>query len=131
MGFKETWNKYFDNHAESRDRHWDPALRTHYFKTSKDKAFQTVINYFENLKGANLHAKSEHHGEISVNYKGKRKAFVIATIVMAKPFRTAIDFSVTTEGGLFDLGFSHNLIKKLYADMKNELQIVDADNNPY
>src|SRR5699024_7887674 len=125
MGFKETWKKHFNNHSESSDNHWDPELKTHYFKTTKDRAFDTVLNYFKNRKGCEVNSSSEQHGEISFNYKGKRRAFVIVTIIMVKPFRTAVDFSITTEGSLFDLGFSHKLISTFYDEMKKEMQLID------
>ncbi|MBU5593651.1 cytosolic protein [Amphibacillus sp. MSJ-3] len=128
MGFKESWNKYFNNHSESRDNHWDPGLKTHYFKTTKDKAFDTLLRYFKNQPGCKINSTSERHGEISINFKGKRRAFIIVTVIMVKPFKTAIDFSITTEGHLFDLGFSHKLITKFYEDLKKEMQIVDVEN---
>ncbi|MBM7541887.1 cytosolic protein [Amphibacillus cookii] len=129
MGFKETWNKYFNNHSESTEKHWDPKLRTHYFKTTKDKGMDTVAQYFKGKPGCDVIATSSEHGEVTINYKGKRKAFVIATVIMVRPYKTAIDFSVTTEGSLFDLGFSHNLIPKLYDDLKKEMTLLDMQNN--
>lgn len=131
MGFKETFNKYFNNHSESRDKHWDPELKTKYFKTTKDKAFEFVHRYFNQNSNATINSASERHGEISVNFKGKRRAFVIITIIMVRPQKTAIDFSITTEGGIFDLGFSHNLIKKFYADMTKEFQVLDQSSSSY
>src|SRR5690625_4426470 len=116
MGFKETWNKYFNNHSESSDNHWDPELRTKYFKTTKDKAFDHILRYFRQHPRAEINSTSEKHGEISVNFKGKRRAFIIATVIMVRPHKTAIDFSIMTEGGIFDLGFSHKLIPKLYEE---------------
>lgn len=130
MGFKEVINKYFNNHSESSDNHWDPELRTKYFKTNKDKAFDYVLRYFRQHPNAEIHGSSEPHGEISINFKGKRRAFIVVTVIMVRPQRTAIDFSIMTEGGIFDLGFSHNLIKKLYDSFMQDLQVVDTKNHP-
>lgn len=125
MGFKEAFNKYFNNHSETSEKHWDPKLKSKYFKTTKDRGFDTVMAYFKKNPNCEVKASSQERGEITVNYKGKRRAFVVATIIMVKPFRTSVDFSVTTEGGLFDLGFSHNLISTLYDDLKQEMELVD------
>ncbi|MCZ0704450.1 hypothetical protein J2T56_002956 [Natronobacillus azotifigens] len=125
MGFREKVNKYFNNHSETKENHWDKDLQTHYFKTTKDRAFDFVTDYFKRKPGCEIIATSLPHGEISLNYKGKRKAFVIVTIIMVKPFRTAIDFSVTTEGAFFDLGYSHKLIPKLYEELKKEMTLLD------
>ena len=131
MGFKETFNKYFNNHSESRDNHWDKNLKTKYFKTTKDKAFDKVLYYFRQQPNCEINSESEKHGEISINYKGKRRAFVIVTIIMVKPYRTAIDFSITTEGGIFDLGFSNNLIPKFYRDLEKEIPVLDQQEQVY
>jgi hypothetical protein len=125
MGFKEAFNKYFNNHSETAEKHWDKKLESKYFKTTKDRGFDTVMAYFKKNPNCEVKASSQERGEITVNYKGKRRAFVVATIIMVKPFRTSVDFSVTTEGGLFDLGFSHNLITKLYDDLKKEMELID------
>ncbi|SEO82220.1 hypothetical protein SAMN04488134_113112 [Amphibacillus marinus] len=128
MGFKETFNKYFNNHSETLEKHWDPNLRSKYYKTTKDKALDVVTQYFKRKPGCEVMATSKDHGEITINFKGKRKAFVIVTIIMVRPLQTAVDFSVTTEGSLFDLGFSHNLITKFYQELKSEMTPLDRVN---
>lgn len=130
MGFKEVMSKYFNNHSETRDEHWDPELRTHYFKVNKDKALQAVEEHFSRSDSYTVSSVSQEHGEISVNYKSGRKAFIVATVIMVRPFRTAIDFSVTTESVLpMDFGFSHNLIPKLYDQLKKELPYIEGSAN--
>lgn len=126
MSIKQKMNKFFNNHSETVDKHWDKQLQTHYFKATKKTAFDTVTEYFKRKPGCNVIASSYERGEISVNFKGKRKAFITVTIIMVKPFRTAIDLSVTTEGGFFDLGYSHKLIPKLYNEFKKELTLLDT-----
>ncbi|GGM26749.1 hypothetical protein GCM10011351_10670 [Paraliobacillus quinghaiensis] len=125
MGLKESFEKYVNNHSETKDKHWDEQLQTHYFKTTKDRAFQTVESYFRDKQGCEIVATSKEHGEISVNFKGRKKAFVIATIIMVRPFRTAVDLSVTTESVLpLDFGYSHKLIPKLYDELKKEMTLL-------
>ncbi|ENH97061.1 hypothetical protein J416_07692 [Gracilibacillus halophilus YIM-C55.5] len=125
MSLRSTINKHFNNHSETRDKHSDPALQTHYFKTTKDKAMQQLEATFRNMKEAQIIAVSKEHGEISFNYKAGRKVFVIMTIIMVRPYRTAIDISATTESAIpFDLGYSHKLIPKLYDTIKKELDFI-------
>ncbi|MRH42894.1 cytosolic protein [Aquibacillus halophilus] len=128
MSFRQIISKYFNNHSETKEDHWDPKLKTHYFKTTKDRGFKSVEDFFKQSSKFEFVAGSEEHGEISANYKsGGRKAFVIATVIMVKPFRTAIDFSVTTESMIpFDLGHSHNLIPTLYNDLKKDLTYLET-----
>ncbi|WP_226036457.1 cytosolic protein [Aquibacillus saliphilus] len=130
MSFRQTFTKFFNNHSETSDKHWDSNLKTHYFKTTKDKGFNAVEHFFNQSSKFEVIAKSDTHGEISANYKsGGKKAFVIATVIMVKPFRTAVDFSVTTESIIpFDLGYSHNLIPKFYNDLKKDLTHIPNNN---
>ncbi|CQR48100.1 hypothetical protein BN1058_02447 [Paraliobacillus sp. PM-2] len=126
MGLRESFEKLFNNHSETSEQHWDKQLQTHYFKTTKDKAFQTIESYFRNKPGCDIIATSKEHGEISLFFKGKRKTFIIITIIMVKPFQTAVDFSVTTESVIpFDLGYSHKLIPKLYNQLKKEMPYIE------
>ncbi|MGP4041623.1 cytosolic protein [Gracilibacillus sp. D59] len=125
MSFRNTLNKNFNNHSETRDKHWDPALKTHYFKTTKDKAFDKLEPLFSSMKECQIVGVSKDHGEISFNYKAGRKVFVIMTIIMVRPYRTAIDISATTESAVpFDFGYSHKLIPKLYDKIKKELDFI-------
>ncbi|WP_407269075.1 cytosolic protein [Radiobacillus sp. PE A8.2] len=126
MTLKQTFNKYFNSHSETSDNHWDPNLKTHYFKTTQEKGMQAVEALFTNAKEFEIVASSKDHGEISVIYKGGRKAFVTATIIMVRPYRTAIDLSVTLESAFPpDFGYSHKLIPKLYKILQKELTLLD------
>lgn len=118
--------KYFSNHAETRENPSDPELRSRYYKTTKDKALTMLEDFFGNQQLFELNAISKEHGEISVYTRKGRKAFVIATVIMVRPFQTAIDFSVTTESILpFDFGYSNKLIQQLYAQIDKELPKID------
>lgn len=119
--------KNFSNHAETKEKHWDEDLKTHYYKTTKSKAINAVNDYFNGNDKFSINSQSVERGEMSVHFKGSRSAFIIVTIIDVKPLRTAIDFSVTTEGIIpMDLGFSNKLIKKLYADLNKHLEYVGS-----
>src|SRR5690625_2654359 len=119
MSFRNWFNKNFNNHSETRDKHWDPALKTHYYKTTKDKAFDKLEPLFRNMKGCEIVGVSKEHGELSFNYKAGRKVFVILTIIMVKPYRTAIDISATTESAIpFDFVNINSLLTKFNIKLK-------------
>ncbi|MBM7571956.1 cytosolic protein [Aquibacillus albus] len=127
MSIQQTFNKYFNNHSETTEKHWDPQLKTRYFKTTKEKGFKAVEEMFRRSSTFEIVAASEERGEISANYSRGRKAFVIATVIMVRPYRTAIDLSVTTESVIpFDLGYSHKLIPKFYDELKKDLTPIDT-----
>lgn len=129
MSFRNTLTKYFNNHAESSENHWDTSLQTHYYKTTKDKGLDMLENYFNNAQKYKVHSISKEHGEISVLVRKGKKAFIIATVIMVKPFQTAIDFSVTTESVLpFNFGYSSKLIQQLYVQINKELPLITTQN---
>ncbi|MBP2077365.1 cytosolic protein [Oceanobacillus polygoni] len=129
MSIGNTLKKYFSNHAETAEAHFDPSLRTHYYKTTKDKALAMLENYFSNHTAYEVNAISKEHGELSVNRTKGKKAFIVATVIMVRPFHTAIDFSVTTESVMpFDLGYSSKLIGQLYEKANMELPLIDVKN---
>ncbi|THE14723.1 cytosolic protein [Bacillus timonensis] len=117
---------FFSNHSETRDKHSDELLRSHYYKTSNKKAIEAVKKVIQNLDGYHLNSVSEERGEMSISIKKGRKAFVVATIVSVRPFETAIDFAVTTETLLLpiDFGYSRKVIMNLYQHLDKELPLI-------
>jgi len=125
MSFGHKLRKYFGKHAETRDHHVDPTLRTNYYKTTKNKALMILEHFFKNSQEYKFNSLSEDHGEISVIKTKGKKAFIVATVIMVRPNRTAIDFSVSTESILpFDFGYSTRLIHKLYEQVNKELELI-------
>ncbi|WP_217586938.1 cytosolic protein [Lentibacillus saliphilus] len=128
MSFRQTIAKYFSNHAETRDKHEDPALQSHYYKATKDQALAKLEELFSNKQLYDLNAISKEHGEISVYTKKGKKVFIITTVIMVRPFQTAIDLSVTSESVLpFDFGYSNKVIKQLYDTLDQQLPKLDRN----
>lgn len=119
MGFKDI----FRNQAETRDRHKDEQLKTRYYKVSKYKALETVKSMIESDPRIKLLSFSEDHGEITAEYIKPKKAFMVATVIMVFPQRTAIDFTLTTKTGLLpmDFGFSKREVLYLYQKLDKQL----------
>lgn len=116
--------KYISNHSETSEDHKDESLVTHYYKAKHDDVFRAVEKMFSSP--SEIIAVSKERGEITVKYKGKRRAFVVATIIMVRPFRTAVDFSVTNESGVpVDFGHSRNLIVQFYKKLDGEFTVTD------
>ncbi|TCT25001.1 hypothetical protein EDD68_10468 [Melghiribacillus thermohalophilus] len=124
MGLKSTLIKLFGNHAETSDTPQDPALKTRYFKVNKDTAYDALYKLFQK-KGYDIVAESKDHGEISANIRGKRKMFIVASVIMVQPFRTAIDLTVTVESSLpFDFGYRYRQIQNIYDELKQTLPYI-------
>ncbi|MFG6148305.1 cytosolic protein [Halobacillus sp. B23F22_1] len=117
-------SKYFSNHSETSEDHRDASLQTRYYKAKRDEIFSAVEEMFPSP--SEKVAVSKERGELTIKYKGKRKAFVVATIIMVRPFQTAVDFSVTTDsGGPIDFGFSRSLIVDSYDKLDRQFPKYD------
>ena len=117
---------FFSNHSETKDKHSDELLKSHYYKTTNKKAIEAVKKVINNLDGYHINSVSEERGEMSISIKKGRKAFVVATIISVRPFETAIDFAVTTETVLLpiDFGYSRKVIMNLYRNLDKELPLI-------
>jgi hypothetical protein len=126
MSFRQTLRKYFGNRAETREDHVDATLKTRYYKTTKDRGLDTLENLFKNSQTYKLNSISKDHGEISLLKPKGRKAFIVVTVIMVKPFQTAIDFSVSSESIIpFDFGYSTKLVQNLYELINKELTLIE------
>ncbi|RKL66690.1 DUF1499 domain-containing protein [Salipaludibacillus neizhouensis] len=125
MGFKDTINKIFSSGTETKENHFDETLKTHYYKTTKDKVIKELEVMFGAKQGYEVASISEEHGEVIVRIKKGKKAFMVVTVIMVRPFRTAIDFSVSTDTIIFtDFGYSGKLIRELYKELDSRLPFV-------
>ncbi|MFC3883196.1 cytosolic protein [Bacillus songklensis] len=126
MGLLQSLKQAFSNHCETADHHDNDQLRTHYYKATTANAFTAIKKLVEELDGFELLSASEEHGEISVNIKKGKKAFMVISVVSLRPFETAVDFSVTTETVFipFDFGYSKELVKKMYELLDQKLVLM-------
>lgn len=87
----------FQKECETNDNHFDPDLKSHYYKASFDKVYQAVLDIFQNDKDFKISSTSKERGEIAINMLKRPKAFIVATVVQVRPFETAVDFMVSSE----------------------------------
>ncbi|MDQ0224637.1 cytosolic protein [Metabacillus niabensis] len=115
MSFMNKLKDFFSTHQETREKHYNPNLQSHYYKLTYKKAVQSVKELIEQTPGMTITSISEERGEMSVNITSPRKAFLVVTIVSVRPLETAVDFTVTTNTFLpTDFGYSRKVILGLY-----------------
>lgn len=118
MGFANKLKDMFSTHQETSENHYNPELKSHYYKTTYKNALQAVKEIIQNTPGMEITSVSEERGEMSVSIDRPRKAFLIVTIISVRPYETAVDFTVTTETILpTDFGYSKKLILELYRQL--------------
>ncbi|MFC4618243.1 cytosolic protein [Camelliibacillus cellulosilyticus] len=123
MGFFNKLSRLFDSHVETSERHPEETLQTHYYKTSKDKMMQALEELIAARQDFSLLDISKERGEMSVNVTGRKKGFLVITIVSVRPFRTSVDFSFTIERGL-NLGYGQKLVRDLYERLNQKMPFV-------
>ncbi|GIO21714.1 cytosolic protein [Oceanobacillus sp. J11TS1] len=125
IGYKV--KRLFNNHAETSDNHIDQTLKTRYYKASKNAVLKEVEAYFNANPDFSIHAISEQHGEIGAKSIRGKKVLIIATVIMVRPYHTALDFSVTTETPIqIDFGYSNKIIKRIYQHVNEKLPNIEG-----
>jgi hypothetical protein len=79
-------------------------------------------NHFE------IVAESAERGEITVNVRGRKLYYLVASVIMVRPFRTAVDFTVTAKRGM-DFGFGRKVIDSLYRSIGQSFEYIGTGEN--
>ncbi len=114
MGFFDA----LSNHAESKERHTNLTLMTHYYKTNYDKVKETVslaCKHF-NYKISSI---DDTHGEIFIK---TNRFHMIVTIIQVTPRETAVDIKVETYR-LFGFNKPKRLIETMYKKLNQSLEL--------
>ncbi|PRO64306.1 DUF1499 domain-containing protein [Alkalicoccus urumqiensis] len=125
MGIKQKLQKAFSTRTETSETHPDETLRTHYYKAMKEKVFQELEAIFSSRQGYDISSISEEHGEMIVKTTRGKKTFIVVTVIMVRPYKTAVDFSINTDTAMIsDFGYSAKLARELYEEVNKRLTFV-------
>ncbi|PYZ97245.1 DUF1499 domain-containing protein [Alteribacter lacisalsi] len=125
MGFRDTVRKYISSSTETREDHSDENLQTHYYKSSKDKVLKEVEAMIGQRQGLTVQSVSTERGEIIIRSDSGKSVFMVVTVIMVRPYRTAVDFSVTTDTVMpTDFGYSRKLVYEMYKSLNGRLTFV-------
>lgn len=101
----------------------DPALKTRYYKISRDQAWDEVVNMFKKLSGYKLLHEVKNVGEIVVEKRTitGRTQDITLTLFAINPVKTAIDIYSASRGSLGDLGSNYRTILDIYRHIDKRL----------
>lgn len=125
---KSKLSQVFSGHVETRENHVDENLKTHYYKTTKDRLMKDLVRICNGRDQFEVVADSKERGEISVNVHGRKLFYVVITVIMVRPFRTAVDVSVTAKRGM-DFGFGRKLIDSIYGELAKSFEYLGTGQN--
>ncbi|GGE51928.1 hypothetical protein GCM10011391_33440 [Pullulanibacillus camelliae] len=128
MGMMSKLSAFFNSHVETSERNEDETLRTHYYKTTKDKLMDGIQSLIASEERFSLLDASKERGEISVNVVRGKKGFLVITVVNVRPFKTSVDISFTVEKGM-NLGYGQKMIRQFYQRLDKEYTFVGVGIN--
>ncbi|WP_025851603.1 DUF1499 domain-containing protein [Paenibacillus ehimensis] len=111
------------SHETTGEKAKDPALKTRYYKISKDQAWDEVVNMFKKLSGYKLLHEVKNVGEIVVERRTitGRTQDITLTMFGINPLKTAIDIYSASRGSLGDLGSNYRTILDIYRQIDKRL----------
>lgn len=113
------------------DRVKDPALKSHIYKLSKDKAWEEVVSTLKKMQGYKLLHEVQSVGEIVLE---KRTVFgrtmdITVSVISVDPLRSAVDIYSASRGSMGDLGSNYRVIMDIYRVLDKKLAAYKLHNN--
>jgi hypothetical protein len=108
---------------QTGDRAKDPMLKSHFYKLSKDKAWEEVISTLKKMQGYKVLHEVQSVGEIVLE---KRTAFgrtmdITVSVISVNPLQSAVDIYSASRGSFGDLGSNYRVILELYRTLDKKL----------
>jgi len=112
------------------DKAKDPALKSHVYKLSKDKAWEEVVSTLKKMQGYKLLHEVQSVGEIVLE---KRTIFgrtmdITVSVIGVDPLRSAVDIYSASRGSLGDLGSNYRVILDIYRVLDKKLSAYKLNN---
>jgi len=113
----------FRSFETTGDRAKDPALKTKFYKLSKDRTWEEVVTVLKKMNGYKILHEVPNVGEIVVEKKTVtgRKQDITLTIISITPAKTAVDIYSASRGSLGDLGANYRTILEIYRTLERKL----------
>jgi uncharacterized protein (DUF1499 family) len=102
----------------------DPALRTKYYKLSKEKLWDEVVSVVTKMPGYKLLHEVKNVGEIVLEKRTitGRVQDITITLFSINPVKSAIDIYSASRGSLGDLGSNYRTILDIYKQLDRRLK---------
>lgn len=111
------------SHETTGEKARDPALKTKYYRLSREKAWEEVVTVLKKMKGYKLIHEVPSVGEIVVERKTitGRVQDITLTVFDMGPAKTAVDIYSASRGSLGDLGANYRTILEIYRELDRKL----------
>lgn len=111
------------SHENTSDRAKDPKLKSHYYRLSKDRAWDEVTSTLKKMKGYRILHEVQNVGEIVMERKTAtgRTMDITIQIVGTSPGNSAVDIYSASRGSLGDLGANYRIIQEIYSVLDRKM----------
>lgn len=105
------------------DRAKDPLLKSHYYKLSKDKAWDEVLSTLKKIQGYKVVHEVPTVGEIVLEKRTVtgRTMDITVSVIGVNVWTSAVDIYSASRGSLGDLGSNYRVILALYRILDKKL----------
>jgi hypothetical protein len=113
----------FRSQEHTGDKAKDPKLKSHYYRLSKDRAFEEVGSVLKKMQGYRVLHEVPTIGEIVMEKRSMagRTMDITVQIVGTGPGSSAVDIYSASRGSLGDLGANYRVIQDIYAVLDRKL----------
>ncbi|MCU6707609.1 DUF1499 domain-containing protein [Paenibacillus sp. J5C_2022] len=111
------------SHEATGDRAKDPLLKSHFYKLTKDKAWEEVVSTVKKMQGYKVLHEVESVGEIVMEKRTVtgRTMDITVSVIGVDPLRSAVDIYSASRGSLGDLGSNYRVILEIYRTLDKRL----------
>lgn len=105
------------------DKAKDPKLKSHYYRLSKDRAFEEVASVLKKMQGYKVLHEVPNIGELVLEKRtmAGRTMDITVQIVGTGPGNSAVDIYSASRGSLGDLGANYRVIQEIYGVLDKKL----------
>jgi len=113
----------FRSQEHTGDKAKDPKLKSHYYRLSKDRAWEEVASILKKMQGYRVLHEVPTIGEIVMEKRSMsgRTMDITVQIVGTGPGSSAVDIYSASRGSLGDLGANYRVIQEIYAVLDRKL----------
>jgi uncharacterized protein (DUF1499 family) len=111
------------SHEHTGDKAKDPNLKSHYYRLTKERAFEEVGSVLKKMQGYKVLHEVPNIGEIVMEKRSLsgRTMDITVQIVGTSPGMSAVDIYSASRGSFGDLGANYRVIQEIYAVLDRKL----------
>lgn len=120
---KRTLMGLLRSHELTGDKAKDPLLKSHYYKLSKDRAWEEIVSTLKKMQGYKILHEVESVGEIVLEKRTVtgRTMDITVSVISVNPVNSAVDIYSASRGSFGDLGANYRVILDIYRTLDKKL----------